>query len=128
MNTRICFMIVAVIFLGGCATSNHDSASTSPPAAAPATIASSAKVAPSANPQDPHMVAAARYANETGYHMETRHGERFWCRSVAPIGSRLEEKQCLTLDGMVQAAQIADQNKTDFQQSHLCQGSNCTAH
>src|SRR5665213_636806 len=122
MNSRTCSMIAALMFLGGCATANHDSASApAKPAVAPVTVASSSTKAP----EDPHLVAAARYANEMGYHKETRHGALFWCRSVAPIGSRLEEKQCLTSDGMTQAAQIADQNKDNFQQSHLCQGANC---
>jgi hypothetical protein len=115
-------MIAALVFLGGCATANRDSApAVAKPAPAPLTVASSAKA-----PQDPHLVTAARYARENGYHQETRHGDLFWCRHVAPLGSRLEEKQCLTSDGMIQAAEISEQNRATFQQSQMCQGANCT--
>ena len=60
-----------------------------------------------------------------GYHVEIRHGEQFYCRTTAPIGSRLTEKQCLTAATMAEVAHIADENKVTFQQGHLCQGPSC---
>jgi hypothetical protein len=43
-------------------------------------------------------MAANRYAREMGCKIETRHGRQFYCRVTAPIGSRLTEKQCLTVE------------------------------
>jgi hypothetical protein len=61
-----------------------------------------------------------------GYHVETRHGEQFYCRTTAPLGSRLTQKQCLTAATMAEVARRVDENGVTFQQGHLCQGANCT--
>jgi hypothetical protein len=45
-------------------------------------------------PYDARIAEAAKRAKEMGYHVETRHSEQFYCRTVAPIGSRLTEKEC----------------------------------
>jgi hypothetical protein len=61
-----------------------------------------------------------------GYHVETRHGEQFYCRTTAPLGSRLTQKECLTADGMAQAVQMAEENQVAQRQGQLCQGGGCT--
>ncbi len=61
-----------------------------------------------------------------GYHVETRHGEQFYCRTTAPLGSRLTQKECLTADGMAQAVQMAEENQAAQRQGQLCQGGGCT--
>ena len=71
------------------------------------------------------MAAAAKRAKEMGYHVETRHGDQFYCRTVAPIGSRLTEKECLTVDTMAQAQQIAEENQAAQRQGQICQGGGC---
>jgi hypothetical protein len=63
-----------------------------------------------------------------GYHVETRHGEQFYCRTVAPTGSRLTEKECLTVDTMIQSARTREQNQAAQRQSQSCQGAGCMAH
>ena len=65
----------------------------------------------------PRLLAANRYAKEMGYKIETRHGVQFYCRTTAPLGSRLTQKQCLTVDGLTQAGQTAEQNNVNFQQN-----------
>jgi hypothetical protein len=119
-------MIVAIVFLGGCATSNHDSASTSAPA--PAQVASVTPATSGANAKDPRVIATARYANENGYHKETRRSGVFWCRSVAPIGSLLEKNECMTDASLFQAEQRAEMEKANLENSHICQGATCTFH
>jgi hypothetical protein len=122
MKLGSCAVAVGIVLLGGCATSTRTpvrQASTAPPTS---TQVLTSSVTPA---DDPRLVAANRYAKEMGYKIETRHGVQFYCRTTAPIGSRLTEKQCLTIDGVTQAGQIAEQNKANFQQNQLCQGPNC---
>jgi hypothetical protein len=76
-------------------------------------------------PYDARLAAAAKRAKEMGYHVETRHGDQFYCRTVAPLGSRLTEKECLTVDTMIQTARMAEENRSAQQQSQLCQGAGC---
>ena len=124
MKPAFCLLGAGVVFLAGCATS--------PPPVREAKIAHPGDAAYSqaltpvvTTADDPRLMAANRYAKEMGYKIETRHGVQFYCRVTAPLGSRLTEKQCLTVDGLTQAGQIADQNKVNFQQNQLCQGAKC---
>ena len=125
MKLCACLLITGSMLLGGCATSTPGvlrQASTTP-TAAPDPSQVLPPVVTTAD--DPRVAAANRYAREMGYKLVTRHGEQFYCRTTAPIGSRLEEKQCLKLDGIVQAQQIAEQNKNGWQESHQCLGAGC---
>ena len=60
-----------------------------------------------------------------GYHIETRHNEQFYCRTVAPIGSRIAEKECLTVDTMAAAEQLSEEQQMAQRQGQLCQGAGC---
>lgn len=74
---------------------------------------------------DPRVAAAQKRARELGYHLEVRHNEQYFCRTIAPLGSRLAQKECLTIDTMAQAARMADENKAATRQSGICQGAGC---
>jgi hypothetical protein len=113
--------MAAVVLLSGCATYTrgpvHEAAvarpGDTPPSQALTPVMSTA--------DDPRILGANRYAREMGYRIETRHGVQYYCRVTAPLGSRLTEKQCLTVDGMAQAKQITDQNRTALEQAgRLC--------
>jgi hypothetical protein len=123
MQIRVLPLAMAGILLGACAAS--------PPqpqpvigAVAPASVAATGDKPGYVS--DPRVVAADRRAREMGYHMEMRHDQQFYCRTVAPIGSRLTQKECLTADGMVQAVQMAEENKVAQKQQSNCQGAGCT--
>lgn len=114
MRIRIWSVAVVAVALSACAASPQK-----PPAG---TVATAQK------PElqyDARMAAAAKRAKEMGYHIETRHGDQFYCRTVAPIGSRLTEKECLTVDTMAQAQQIAEENQAAQRQGQICQGGGC---
>lgn len=114
MQTRMWTVGVLAIALSACAASPKK-----PPSG---TVAS----APGADaPYDARIAEAAKRAKEMGYHVETRHGDQFYCRTVAPIGSRLTEKECLTVDTMIQTARMAEENQAAQRQGQLCQGSGC---
>jgi len=129
MNIRACSIVVGLISLSACATS-HQQRPAPPPAATPVgakPAAAGTTQNPNA-PYDPRVAESDKRAKEMGYHVETRHGEQFYCRTTAPVGSRLTEKQCLTAATMAEVAHIVDENQATFQQGHLCQGPNCIAH
>jgi hypothetical protein len=131
MNIRACLTVVGLISLTACATSHQPRPT--PAAAAPTAVATPAVAKPVAAgitqnpnaPYDPRVAESDKRAREMGYHVETRHGEQFYCRTTAPVGSRLTEKQCLTAATMAQVAHIVDENQVTFQQGHMCQGVNC---
>ena len=104
MKLKNCFLIAPFVLLGGCATS--------PPAPShPAITSTEGSTAVVTTVDDPRTTAAKRYAREMGYKIEMRHGVQFYCRVTEPPGSRFPEKQCLTVDGLSEAQQIADQNQ-----------------
>src|SRR5882757_9979925 len=110
------------ILLSACAASPR----TPPPVAVAAPVAVTAQK-PNV-PYDPRTAAAEKRSREMGYHVETRHGEQFYCRTTAPLGSRLTQKECLTADGMAQAVQMAEENQAAQRQGQLCQGAGCVVH
>jgi hypothetical protein len=120
MMIRIWPAAIASVLLAACAASPQKP----PAAAAPPPVAATADHKTNAA-YDPRIAASQRKAREMGYHREIRHGEEFFCRSVAPLGSRFEQKECLTPDGMAQAVQMAEENQMAQRQGQLCQGAGC---
>lgn len=126
MKVKNYLAIAVLALLGGCAASMPGSMRQTSTAAHASTNVLTPVVTTA---DDPRIAAANRYAREMGYKLVTRHGVQFYCRKTAPLGSRLEETQCLTADGMAQAAQINDENMSAWQESsHLCLGSGCAVH
>ena len=64
---------------------------------------------------------------ELGYKIETHQGAQFYCRSTTPIGSRLTQKQCLTVDTIVLTQKGAEQNNTMILQQQTCPKMGCGA-
>ena len=63
-------------------------------------------------------------AKEMGYHVEMRDGTRFFCRTVAPMGTRIPQKECLRSDAMQQLIRRTDADKMNIRQFQSC-GPNC---
>jgi hypothetical protein len=114
MQIRVWPVALMGILLAACAAP----AQKPPPAVARTAQSSDA-------PYDARLAEAAKRAKEMGYHIETRHGDQFYCRTVAPIGSRLTQKECLTVDTMAQAARMSEENQVSQRQGQLCQGGGC---
>jgi hypothetical protein len=128
MKVGGCLLIAGSVLLGGCATSTPGiSPARQTSTAAPASTQTSTQaLTPVVTTADnPRITAVNRYAREMGYKIVIRHGVQFYCRRTAPIGSRLEETQCLTAEGMDQAQQIAEENNNSWQESHQCLGAGC---
>src|SRR5882757_8082560 len=129
MQVRVWSAGILGILLSACAASPQKP----PPVAVAAPVAppvAAAAAAPAAAPApyDSRSAAAEKRSREMGYHVETRHGEQFYCRTTAPLGSRLTQKECLTADGMAQAVQMAEENQAAQRQGQLCQGAGCVVH
>ena len=114
MQGRIWSVASVALVLSACAASPQK-----PPAG---TVAAAQKPE---LPYDARIAAAAKRAKEMGYHVETRHGDQFYCRTVAPLGSRLTQKECLTVDTMAQAQQMSEENQMARRQGQICQGGGC---
>jgi hypothetical protein len=74
---------------------------------------------------DPRAMAANRYALELGYKIETHQGVQYYCRSTAPIGSRLTQRECLTVDTMVLTQKSNELNNARLMQQQGCPKSGC---
>lgn len=126
MHFRTCSIIAAMVYLGGCAA---NPTSAPPAAAAPEAAVATAQSpggvgAPAAKAADDARTASMkRYAREMGYRIETQQGELLYCRNIAPIGQRIEQKECLSLQVMEDTARNAEQNKSSWRQPHGCSGS-----
>jgi hypothetical protein len=118
-------VIAGFVLLGGCATSTPTTVREAKVAHPGDTPPSQALTPVISTADDPRLMEANRFAKELGYKIETRHGVQYYCRVTAPLGSRLTEKQCLTVDGIVQAKQITDQNKTALDQAGRLCGPTC---
>ena len=120
MHSRILPAAIAAALLSACASN----APKTPPPSVGYVVPSSAQKP--GDTYDPRVAEAQRRARQMGYHVEIRHGVEFFCRTVAPISSRIPEKECITVDGMAQAAQMNDENRAVIMQSRNCQGGGCT--
>jgi hypothetical protein len=65
-------------------------------------------------------------AAELGYHVEKRGPERFFCRTAAPLGTRLTRKECMSEDTMTDAVRLMEENRASWQGAKVCQGTLCT--
>ena len=109
--------VIAAFFLAACASTP----STSPP---PPSSAS----APAPTPEeaiDSRRAQVNRMAAELGYHVEVRDQQRFFCRTAAPLGTRLTQKECMSEDTMTDAVRSMEQNRNSWQQPKVCQGAQC---
>lgn len=120
MDTRLLITAMAAALLSACASSTPKA----PPPAIGYVVPSSAQKP--GDTYDPRVAEAQRRARQMGYHVEIRHGVEFFCRTIAPISSRIPEKECVTVDGMAQAAQMNDENRAVVMESRACQGAGCT--
>jgi hypothetical protein len=100
-----------------------DAPAATAPAATPAPAAASTSAASAAAPA-PGTTAAApdspspeilKKAKIAGYHTKVRHGDVFYCKSEAVVGSRFEQEQCLTEPQLEQTLLAQQQQRDQFQ-------------
>ena len=73
---------------------------------------------------DPRMAESDRKAKEMGYRIVMRDGEQYYCRTVAPMGTRIPQKECLRADAMAQQIRRTEEDKINIRQFQYC-GPSC---
>jgi hypothetical protein len=127
MNHKPLLMASVLATLTACATSTPQPARTASvaPSVAPAaaTAAATGATAMQAN-YDPRMAESDRKAKEMGYHIVVRDGARYYCRTVAPMGTRIPQKECLRTDALQQQIRRMEEDKINIRQFQYC-GPSC---
>ena len=123
MNHKHLLMASMLATLTACATSTPQPprmASAVPPVA-PA--AATGATATQAN-YDPRIADSDRKAKEMGFHIVMRGGARYYCRTVAPMGTRIPKNECLQADDLQQQIRRMEEDKVNIRQFQYC-GPSC---
>jgi hypothetical protein len=123
MNHKHLLMASMLATLTACATSTPQPArmATVAPSVAPA--AATAATATQAN-YDPRIADSDRKAKEMGFRIVMRNGARYYCRTVAPMGTRIPQKECLQADDLQQQIRRMEEDKVNIRQFQYC-GPSC---
>jgi hypothetical protein len=122
MNHKHLLIAFVVATLSACATS-------APPPTrvafvAPSAPAVTAPVAMDATATqanyDPRRAESDRKAKELGYHIVMRGGDQYYCRTVAPMGTRIPQKECLRADALQQQLRRMEEDKINIRQFQYC--------
>jgi hypothetical protein len=127
MNHKHLLMACMLATLAACAASAPKPArmASVAPAAAPAVAppAATGVAAMQAN-YDPRAADSDRKAKEMGFHIVMRDGAQYYCRTVAPMGTRIPQKECLRADAMQQQLRRMEEDKVNIRQFQYC-GPSC---
>ena len=125
MNHKQLLMASLFLTLTACAGSSPQRvASLAPSAPAHYTTSSAAGASATLVSDDPRVAESEKLAKEMGYHVVDRDGVRFYCRTVAPMGTRIPQKECLRSDAMQQEMRRREEDKANIRQFQYC-GPNC---
>jgi hypothetical protein len=115
MNHKHLLMTCMLATLSACATSTPQ----------PARVASAATGATATQVNyDPRMAESDRKAKEMGFHIVTRDGARYYCRTVAPMGTRIPQQECLRTGALQQQIRRMEEDKINIRQFQYC-GPSC---
>ena len=118
-------LVATLVLLAGCAASTSNPMHQASNAKLVQVDSTQALTPVVTSADDPRAMAANRYARELGYKIETHQGVQYYCRSTAPIGSRLTQRECLTVDTMVLTEKSNEVNNARLMQQQACPRSGC---
>ena len=113
--------------LTACATSTPQPprvASVAPSVAQPTAAALATGATAIQTNYDPRVADSDRKAKEMGFHIVMRNGDRYYYRTVAPMGTRIPQKECLRADAMQQQIRRMEEDKVNIRQFQSC-GPSC---
>jgi hypothetical protein len=116
MNHKHLLMASALVMLTACASSTPQRVAYVAPSIAPAARGASATPAS----YDPRTADGEKKAKEMGYHITMRGDVRYYCRTVAPMGTRIPQKECLRADDLQQQIQRMEEDKINIRQFQNC--------
>jgi hypothetical protein len=93
------------------------------PAAAPSVAASVPAAEKAAEPAATAAAAAGKYNPPPGFKTKTRKGETVYCRSRAPLGTRIKNEECFTEAQIKEVERAMATSTEDIQQ----RGRMCTS-
>ena len=125
MNHKHLLMASVLATLTACASTPQPArmASVATSVAPAATTAATGATATPAN-YDPRIAEADRTAKEMGFHIVMRDGAQYYCRTVAPMGTRITQKECLRADTLQQQIRRLEEDKINIRQFQYC-GPSC---
>jgi hypothetical protein len=127
MNHKHLLMACMLATLAACATSTPKAprtASVAPSVAPTAATATAAGATATQVNYDPRVADSDRKAKEMGFHIVMRDGSQYYCRTVAPMGTRIPQKECLRADAMQQQLRRMEEDKVNIRQFQYC-GPSC---
>jgi hypothetical protein len=123
MNRKHLLMASMLAALTACATSTTQPTrmTSVAPSVAPVAATAAAKGATATQAiYDPRLADSDRKAKEMGFHIVMRDGDRYYCRTVAPMGTRIPQKECLRADAMQQQIRRMEEDKVNIRQFQYC--------
>jgi hypothetical protein len=116
------YMLASLV---ACATSTPKHVASIAPTVAPdgATAAVTGRAASPAN-YDSRAADSERKAKEMGYRVVMRGDDRYYCRTISPMGTRIPQKECLRADALQQLIRRMEEDKVNIRQFQYC-GPSC---
>jgi hypothetical protein len=90
--------------------------------------AAAAAVNTAAVTKPPYIAKLDKSARQQGYHVELSDGMRYYCRMHADLGTRIEQKECVSQDDFATVLNAQDQNRQLLGGGHICNGPGCSPH
>jgi hypothetical protein len=115
MNHKNLLVASMLASLTACATSAPTRMATVAPSAAPGTGALATQAT-----YDSRTAESERKAKEMGYRIVMRGDDRYYCRTVAPMGTRIPQKECLRADMLQQQIRRMEEDKINIRQFQNC--------
>jgi len=105
------------------AAGERNAATSSPESTAAQTPAAADAAKPAAAGDKPELTSADKQMMARGYKLQMRHGEKYFCRREAPVGSHLEIMECNTADS-IEAKEASSQEMVRRMQVYSPKASN----
>ena len=120
---RTAILLLAGI-LAGCAATPPTQTATPVPPAAP--LANAAKPRPAAKPT-PGGISADLYSKslQYGYRARQRGATTIFCKTEAPMGSRIEKESCVSIDILEETIRQAEEVRDQLRRGNSCGKADC---
>ncbi len=120
---RTATLLLAAV-LAGCAAAPQTQV---PPPAATSSPAPAAKAAPGAKTAPPAGISAELYSRalENGYRAREHKGATLFCKTEAPIGSRIQKDTCVSVDQLEESIRQAELVRDRMRRGTTCAKADC---
>lgn len=126
MNHKLLLIAPLLATLTACASTSPKHVASLAPAAPPRAATSAAAGGATAKLaiDDPRIAESEKLAKEMGYRVVERDDGRYYCRTIAPMGTRIPQKECLRSDALQAQMRRREEDKMNIRQFQYC-GPNC---